>query len=97
MTVEEILKLLDAGYTKDEINSFGKPAEEPKPDPKPESKAKDESKPEPKPEPKEETQIDYAKLSRELMKAVAGKDTGIFPESKTKAELADEAMLSFVK
>ena len=96
MTIEEILKLLDAGYTKDEINSFGKP-EESKPDPKPEPKAKDEPKPEPKPEPKEETQIDYAKLSRELMKAVAGKDTGIFPESKTKAELADEAMLSFVK
>lgn len=96
MTVEEILKLLDAGYTKDEINSFGKP-EEPKPDPKSEPKAKDEPKPEPNPEPKEETQIDYAKLSRELMKAVAGKDTGIFPESKSKAELADEAMLSFVK
>ena len=100
MTVEEILKLLDAGYTKDEINSFGKPADEPKPDPKPDPKPKDEAKPEepkPKEEPKENTQIDYAKLSMELMKAVAGMDTGHSPNHKSKDELCEDAILSFVK
>ena len=97
MKSEDILALVKAGYSKEEIASFDEQKKDPEPDPKPEPKP--DPKPDPKPEekPKDETQIDYAKLSRELMKAVAGLDTGNNPTHKSKQELADEAMLSFVK
>ena len=57
MTTSEIIKLLDAGYTKDEITAMDnqepkddpKPEPEPKDDPKPEPEPKDDPKPEPKP------------------------------------------------
>ena len=47
MTTSEIIKLLDAGYTKDEITAMDN--QEPKDDPKPEPEPKDDPKPEPKP------------------------------------------------
>lgn len=96
MKSEDILALVKAGYSKEEIASFGESQEKPETTPKEE---KPEQKPETKPEEKskEETQIDYAKLSRELMKAVAGLDTGNNPTHKSKQELADEAMFSFVR
>ena len=91
MTLENIITLLNAGYTKDEIQALekgtGSPEEKPA-DPKPEEK------PEEKPA---APVIDYAKLSRELMKAAAGKDTGAAPDHKTKEEQVEEAMLSFVR
>lgn len=97
MKLEEILALVQAGYSKDEITAMGESPKE-ETTPKPEAKS-EEPKPEPKPkeEPKENTQIDYAKLSMELMKAVAGMDTGHSPNHKSKDELCEEAMLSFVK
>ena len=57
MTVNEIMRLLDAGYTKEEIaalTSEPKPAPEVKPDPKPAPEVKPDPKPAPevKPEPK---------------------------------------------
>ena len=97
MKLEEILALVNAGYSKEEIQAFGESPKEETP-PKPKAEEKPDPKPDPKPEPKkEETQIDYAKLSMELMKAVAGMDTGHSPNHKSKDELCEDAMLSFVK
>ena len=62
MTVDEILKLVNAGYTKDEIASFETP--EPTPEPSPEPSP--EPKPEPKPEP---NTFDYDKFATAIVKA----------------------------
>ena len=58
MTVDEILKLVNAGYTKDEISAFE--AKEPTPEPSPEPS------PEPKPEP---NTFDYDKFATAIVKA----------------------------
>ena len=50
MKVEEVIKLIDAGYSKEEIDKMLQPEPEPKPDPEPERK--------PDPEPKAEPEID---------------------------------------
>ena len=58
MKIDEILKLVNAGYSKDEIAAFE--TKEPTPDPTPE----------PKPEPKSETNVfDYDKFAAALVKA----------------------------
>lgn len=59
MKVDEILKLIDAGYTKEEIAALsGDPQPQPEPKPEPEQKQEPEPKPEPdqkqEPEPKPE-------------------------------------------
>jgi hypothetical protein len=53
MTVNEIMKLLDAGYTKEEISALEAPAPEPeaKPEPAPAPDAEPKAKPEPAPAP----------------------------------------------
>ena len=53
MTVTEIMKLLDAGYTKEEISALEAPAPEPKakPEPAPAPDAEPKAKPEPAPAP----------------------------------------------
>ena len=62
MTVDEILKLVNAGYSKDEIASFE--TKEPTPVPTPEPS------PEPNPEPKLEPNVfDYDKFAAALVKA----------------------------
>lgn len=95
MTIENIITLLNAGYTKEEIQALekgtGSPEEKPA-DPKPADPPAD-----PKPAEPAAPVIDYAKLSRELMKAAAGKDTGAAPDHRTKEEQVEEAMLSFVR
>ena len=58
MKIDEILKLVNAGYSKDEIASFE--TKEPTPEPTPEPK------PEPKPEP---NAFDYDKFAAALVKA----------------------------
>ena len=63
MKVEEVIKLIDAGYSKDEIDKMLQPEPEPKPDPEPE--------PKPDPEPKAEPEIDpVLKELQDLKKAV---------------------------
>ena len=58
MKIDEILKLVNAGYSKDEIASFE--TKEPTPEPTPE----------PKPEPKSETNVfDYDKFAAAIVKA----------------------------
>ena len=62
MTVDEILKLVNAGYSKDEIASFE--TKEPTPEPSPEPS------PEPNPEPKPEPNVfDYDKFAAAIVKA----------------------------
>lgn len=62
MTVDEILKLVNAGYSKDDIASFE--TKEPTPAPTPEPS------PEPNPEPKLEPNVfDYDKFASALVKA----------------------------
>ena len=58
MKIDEILKLVNAGYTKDEISAFE--AKEPTPEPSPEPL------PEPKPEP---NTFDYDKFATAIVKA----------------------------
>ena len=58
MKIDEILKLVNAGYSKDEIASFE--TKEPTPEPTPEPK------PEPKPEP---NVFDYDKFAAAIVKA----------------------------
>ena len=91
MTLDQILQLLTAGYTKEEIQALDQGTGSQPADPKP-------ADPKPADPPKEPaTVIDYAKLSRELMRAAAGKDTGVEPDTRTKEQRLEEAMLSFVK
>ena len=62
MKIDEILKLVNAGDTNDEIASFE--TKEPTPEPSPEPK------PGPKPEPKPESNIfDYDKFATAIVKA----------------------------
>lgn len=62
MKIDEILQLVNAGYTKDEISAFEtkEPTLEPNPEPTPEPK------PEPKPEP---NAFDYEKFAAAIVKA----------------------------
>lgn len=50
MQYTEIIKLLDAGYTKEEILQMKEPEKEPEPKPEKEPEPKPEKDPEPKPE-----------------------------------------------
>ena len=61
MKIDEILKLVNAGYSKDEIAAFE--TKEPTPDPAPEPK------PEPKPEQKSDISFDYDKFATAIVKA----------------------------
>ena len=67
MKVEEVIKLIDAGYSKDEIDKMLQP----EPDPEPKTEPKKEPDPEPKAEPNAETVIDpVLKELQDLKKAV---------------------------
>lgn len=46
MDIEKVFKLIDAGFTKDEIIKMSEPPAEPKEEPKPEEPKKEEPKPE---------------------------------------------------
>lgn len=71
MKVEEVIKLIDAGYSKDEIDKMLQPEPESKPDPEPEQKPDPEPEPKPDPEPKPEPAVDpVLKELQDLKKAV---------------------------
>jgi len=69
MEVEKILRLVEAGFSKEEIKAMLTPAEPPKAEPKAEPKAgpKEEPKAEPKEEPKAEPSADIAKAVSEAI------------------------------
>lgn len=50
MTKEEILKLINAGYTKADIDAMGEPQPEPQPEAEPQPQPDPEPQPEPQPE-----------------------------------------------
>ena len=52
MNVEQIIKMIDAGYTKEEIEKMTQPEPKPEPEPKTEPEPEPEPKTEPKTEPK---------------------------------------------
>lgn len=62
MKIDEILKLVNAGYSKDEISAFAVAADE-------EAKTKTESKEEQKTEQKSSNSFDYDKFAAALVKA----------------------------
>ena len=67
MKVEEVIKLIDAGYSKDEIDKMLQP----EPEPKPKTEPDPEPDPEPKTEPKKEPEVDpVLKELQDLKKAV---------------------------
>ena len=70
MKIDDILTLIKAGYTKDDIEAMkSAPAEEPKQEPAPEPK-KEEPKPEPEPKQEEEKDSKVLKEMQELRKSI---------------------------
>ena len=87
MNVEQIIKMIDAGYTKEEIEKMTQPEPEPKPEPKPE--AKPEAKPEPAVDP-------VLKELQDLKKAVYAMN--IMQSSQPpKSESVDEILAKALK
>ena len=71
MNVEQIIKMIDAGYTKEEIEKMTQPEPEPEPKPQPEPKTEQEPKQEPEPKPQPKTAEDpVLKELQDLKKAV---------------------------
>jgi len=70
MTLDQIMKLLDAGYTKEEINEFKDLQQSKEPEPAKEPKQDDKTDPEPKPgedpEPEPHYVDDIAKLTEQV-------------------------------
>lgn len=104
MNFDEVIKLLDNGFTKEEImllNSGSKVEPEPKPEPEPEPEPKPEPEPEPKPKP-EPPADPYAARYDELLAAVE-KLTGAVQavnikrsENKEESALTPEQILAEV-
>ena len=95
MNVEQIIKMIDAGYTKEEIEKMTQPEPEPKTEPKP--KTEPEPKPEPKPEAKPEPAVDpVLKELQDLKKAVYAMN--IMQSSQPpKAENVDDILAKALK
>lgn len=66
MTLEEIMKLIDAGYTKEEINEFNVLQTSEEPEPAKEPKQDDETDPEPEPEPEKHYPDEISKLTEQV-------------------------------
>ena len=70
MKIDDILTLIKAGYTKEDIEALNSaPAEKPKKEPAPEPK-KDEPKPEPEPKQEEDKDSKVLKEMQELRKSI---------------------------
>ena len=70
MKIDDILTLIKAGYTKEDIEALNSaPADEPKKEPAPEPK-KEEPKPEPEPKPEEDKESKVLKEMQELRKSI---------------------------
>ena len=97
MNVEQIIKMIDAGYTKEEIEKMTQPEPEPKTEPEPEPEPKPEPKTEPKQEPKQEPVNDpVLKELQDLKKAVYAMN--IMQSSQPpKAENVDDILTKALK
>lgn len=88
MNLEQTIKLLDAGYTREEILAMNKPEEKPAPDPEP-------AKPEPQKEPEvpawaSQITADIADLKKALY--AVNVMTSAQPESKSADDVLMQAM-----
>lgn len=72
MDVETITKLLDAGYTKEEISALDNPKPEGKPEDKPSDNGEDQIKPKDQDKPKENEQSEVNEAIAALTKTVEG-------------------------
>lgn len=75
MTTNDILTLLSAGYTKDEITAMGGPAPlkqepQPEPEPEPQQEPQQEPQPEPQPEPEPKPEPDIAGAVNERLNKI---------------------------
>ena len=109
MTVNEIMRLLDAGYTKEEIAALTsdpepKPALEEKPEPEQKPEPEEKPEPEPKPEPAEDqtgARLDALEKSiASLIKTIQvsnvnNKNIPTLPTDSTK--IVDDAMASIIR
>lgn len=109
MTVDQIMKLLDAGYTKEEIAAMTsdpepKPAPEEKPEPEQKQEPEEKPEPEPKPEPAEDqtgARLDALEKSiASLIKTIQvsnvnNKHVQTLPSDSTK--IVDDAMASIIR
>ena len=104
MKIDEILKLVNAGYSKDEIASLEtkeptpEPSLEPSPEPKPEPKL--EPNPEPKPEPKPEPANELAEITKrldELTKAIQTGNTVAATAPTPKENDVNDVILNLIK
>lgn len=66
MNVEQIIKMIDAGYTKEEIEKMTQPEPEPEPEPKPQPEPKTEQEPKQEPEPKPQPKTAEDPVLKEL-------------------------------
>lgn len=96
MTLENILKLLDAGYTKADIDAMDgattAPPESVKTAPGGSSQANAEGVTPSSPAPTPAPTFDYNEFAKAMAKAMAGMNTGNPNPSKTKEEEVNEAL-----
>ena len=95
MNVEQIIKMIDAGYTKEEIEKMTQPEPEPKTEPEPEPKTEPKTEQEPKQEPKTADDPVLKEL-QDLKKAVYAMN--IMQSSQpSKAESVDDILTKALK
>lgn len=97
MNVEQIIKLLDAGYTKEDIEKMNQPAAEPEPAPetKPEPEPAPETKPEEKKPETEPVNNQMLKELQDLKKAVFAMN--IMQSSQPEQKSVDDILANALK
>lgn len=91
MELEKVFKLIDAGYTKEEIQAFEKPAD-PEPetkDPEPEQKEAPAAKDEPAPAPAAQNNDQVLAALNRLTDAIMKKNLNVTTAETTKQDTAD--------
>ena len=95
MNVEQIIKMIDAGYTKEEIEKMTQPEPEPKTEPEPE--------PEPKPEPKKEQEPKQEPVNDPVLKELQDLKKAVYAmnimqsSQPPKAENVDDILAKALK
>lgn len=92
VTISEALKLIEAGFSVEDIRAMDTPAEQPKPE------QKQEPKQEPTPEQKADTRIDALTTSVEKLVGIVGKMPFFanMGEPKSVNDSADEVLASII-
>jgi hypothetical protein len=98
MKLEQLITLINAGYTKDEISAMLQ-AEHPEPTPEPTQEPKPEPKPEPTPEPKKEPEQDPIKALQAELKSLRDEihKSNIAKSEQPKPRSVDEILAEAMK